>query len=115
VNAGHWVRYFTADDIVDTRCRGLADTTGRRVIDTLLRADLLIVDEGWFAPLDETRHPVTAALRLCRRRSLCVFDGVGDTGVCRLKPSPASSSRRTVSASCSGRCRSRPVGGTRSW
>jgi DNA replication protein DnaC len=44
VNAGHRVRYFTAADLIDTLYRGLADNTVGKVIDTLLRADLLIVD-----------------------------------------------------------------------
>ncbi len=34
--------------------RGLADNTVGRVIDGLLRADLILVDELGFAPLDET-------------------------------------------------------------
>ncbi len=54
VHAGHKVRYFTAADLVETLYRGLADNTVGRVIDTLLRADLIIVDEVGFAPLDDT-------------------------------------------------------------
>ena len=44
VHAGHRVRYFTAADLVETLYRGLADNTVGKVIDTLLRADLIIVD-----------------------------------------------------------------------
>jgi DNA replication protein DnaC len=54
VQAGHRVRYFTAADLVDTLYRGLADNSVGRVIETLLRADLLIIDELGFAPLDDT-------------------------------------------------------------
>ena len=54
VQAGHRVRYFTAADLVETLYRGLADNSVGRVIDTLLRADLVIVDELGFAPLDDT-------------------------------------------------------------
>ena len=54
VDAGHRVRYFTAADLVETLYRGLADNTVGRVIDTLLRHDLIIVDEVGFAPLDDT-------------------------------------------------------------
>ena len=54
VQAGHRVRYFTAADLVDTLYRGLADNSVGRVIETLLRADLVIVDELGFAPLDDT-------------------------------------------------------------
>lgn len=54
VHAGHKVRYFTAADLVETLYRGLADNTVGKTIDTLLRADLIIVDEVGFAPLDDT-------------------------------------------------------------
>jgi DNA replication protein DnaC len=53
VQAGHWVRYFTAAELVETLYRGLADNSVGRAIDTLLRADLVIVDELGFAPLDD--------------------------------------------------------------
>src|ERR1700716_373340 len=54
VQAGHRVRYFTAADLVDTLYRGLADNSVGRVIETLLRAEFVIVDELGFAPLDDT-------------------------------------------------------------
>jgi DNA replication protein DnaC len=52
--AGHRVRYFTAPDLVETLYRGLADNSVGKTIDTLLRNDLLILDEVGFAPLDDT-------------------------------------------------------------
>ena len=54
VEAGHRVRYFTAAELVETLYRGLADNSVGRVIDTLLRHDLIICDEVGFAPLDDT-------------------------------------------------------------
>jgi len=54
VQAGHRVRYFTAAELAETLYRGLADNSVGRGIDTLLRADLVIVDELGFAPLDDT-------------------------------------------------------------
>jgi DNA replication protein DnaC len=54
VNAGHRVRYFTAADLVETLYRGLADNSVGRVINLLLRNDLIICDEVGFAPLDDT-------------------------------------------------------------
>jgi DNA replication protein DnaC len=54
VQAGHKIRYFTAADLADTLYRGLADNSVGKVIDTLLRNDLLLVDEAGFAPLDDT-------------------------------------------------------------
>ncbi|HEY6424732.1 MAG TPA: ATP-binding protein, partial [Pseudonocardiaceae bacterium] len=54
VHAGYRVRYFTAADLVETLYRGLADNSVGRVIDTLLRNGLIILDELGFAPLDDT-------------------------------------------------------------
>lgn len=54
VQAGHRVRYFTAVDLVETLYRGYADNSVGRVIETVLRAELVIVDEVGFAPLDDT-------------------------------------------------------------
>ena len=54
VQAGHRVRYFTAAELVETLYRGLADNSVGRVIDTILRNDLVLIDELGFAPLDDT-------------------------------------------------------------
>ena len=54
VQAGHKVRYFTATELAETLYRGLADNSVGRIIDTLLRNDLIIIDEVGFAPLDDT-------------------------------------------------------------
>lgn len=54
VQAGHKVRYLTAAELAETLYRGLADNSVGRVIDTLLRNDLIIIDEVGFAPLDDT-------------------------------------------------------------
>ncbi|GLX03060.1 IS21-like element helper ATPase IstB [Microtetraspora sp. NBRC 16547] len=54
VGAGYKVRYFTAAELVETLFRGLADNSVGRVIENLLRADLVIIDEVGFAPLDDT-------------------------------------------------------------
>ena len=52
VDAGHRVRYFSAAELVDTLYRGLADNSVGRVIETILRAEYIILDELGFAPLD---------------------------------------------------------------
>ncbi|HEX3564933.1 MAG TPA: IS21-like element helper ATPase IstB [Acidimicrobiales bacterium] len=52
VSAGMRVRYFAAADLVEALYRGLADNSVAKIIDGLLRADLVIVDELGFAPLD---------------------------------------------------------------
>jgi DNA replication protein DnaC len=54
VTAGHKVKYLTAADLIETLYRGLADNTVGKTIETLLRNDLLLVDEVGFAPLDDT-------------------------------------------------------------
>ena len=53
VDAGHRVRYFTAAELVETLYRGLADNSVGRVIEAILRADLILIDEIGFAPLDD--------------------------------------------------------------
>ena len=78
VAAGHKVRYFTAAELVETLYRGLADNSVGRVIETILRADLVIIDEVGFAPLDDTGAQllfrfIAAAYE---RRAL----GIGSTG-----------------------------------
>jgi DNA replication protein DnaC len=54
VRAGRKVRYHTAADLAETLYRGLADNSVGKVIDSLLRNDLVLVDEVGFAPLDDT-------------------------------------------------------------
>ena len=53
VETGIRVRYFAAVELVETLYRGLADNSVGRVIEGILRADLVIVDELGFAPLDD--------------------------------------------------------------
>jgi DNA replication protein DnaC len=52
VAEGLRVRYFAAADLVEALFRGLADNSVAKIIDNLLRADLVIIDELGFAPLD---------------------------------------------------------------
>jgi DNA replication protein DnaC len=54
VQAGHKVRYLTAAELAETLYRGLADNSVGRIIGTLLRNDLILIDEVGFAPLDDT-------------------------------------------------------------
>ncbi len=54
VDTGKRVRYFTAAELIETLYRGLADNSVGRVIETILRADLILIDEIGFAPLDDT-------------------------------------------------------------
>ena len=54
VVAGRKVRYLPAAGLVETLYGGLADNSVGRVIERLLRHDLVIVDDLGFAPLDDT-------------------------------------------------------------
>jgi DNA replication protein DnaC len=54
VQAGHRVRYLSAADLVETLYRALADNSVGKTIETLLRNDVVLVDELGFAPLDDT-------------------------------------------------------------
>jgi len=48
------VDQFTAADLVEALYRGLADNSVGRVIEAILKADLALIDEIGFAPLDDT-------------------------------------------------------------
>ena len=48
------VRYFTAPELIETLLRGLADNSVGRVIEQILKADLIQIDEIGFAPMDDT-------------------------------------------------------------
>ena len=54
VEAGYKVRYFVATELVDSLYRGLADNSVGKVVESVLRADVVICDEIGFAPLDDT-------------------------------------------------------------
>ena len=54
IEAGHKVRYFSAVELVETLYRGLADNSVGRVLEGILRADLILIDEIGFAPMDTT-------------------------------------------------------------
>lgn len=54
VHAGYKVKYAAAADLVETLYRGLADNSVGKTIETLLRHDVLLIDEVGFAPLDDT-------------------------------------------------------------
>ncbi|HET9090531.1 MAG TPA: IS21-like element helper ATPase IstB [Acidimicrobiales bacterium] len=54
VEHGYKVRYFSAPALIETLYRGLADNSVGKVIDQVLRADLILIDEIGFAPMDDT-------------------------------------------------------------
>jgi DNA replication protein DnaC len=72
VQAGHKVRYYTAAELAEALYRGLADNSAGRVIDTLLRNDLILIDEVGFAPLDDTGAQLLfrVVAAACERRAL---------------------------------------------
>jgi DNA replication protein DnaC len=74
VQAGLRVRYFAGIELVETLYRGLADNSVGRILAALLRADLLIVDELGFAPLDPTGSQLLfrVVAAAYERRSLAV-------------------------------------------
>ena len=53
-STGFRVRYFAAASLAEACTAGLADNSVGRLIEGLLRADLVIVDDLGFAPLDDT-------------------------------------------------------------
>jgi DNA replication protein DnaC len=97
VIAGYRVRYLTAADIVESLYRGLADNTVGKTIETLLRHDLLLVDEVGFAPLDDTGAQLLFRLVAAayERRALGLArTGASRTGVgsCPNTPPPSACS-----------------------
>ena len=54
VDEGNRVRYFTATELVETLYRALADNSVGKVIGQIMKADLILVDEIGFAPMDTT-------------------------------------------------------------
>lgn len=52
VAADHRVRYFRADSLIEALYSGIADNTVGALIDRIMRADLVVIDELGFAPLD---------------------------------------------------------------
>jgi DNA replication protein DnaC len=94
VQAGHKVRYLTAAELTETLYRGLADNSVGRAIDTLLRNDLIIIDEVGFAPLDDTGAQLLFGVVAAayERRSLgigshCPFESWA--GSCPSTPPPS--------------------------
>ena len=53
IQAGFHVRYFAAVELVESLYRALADNSVGRVIDEILDADFIILDEMGFYPLDD--------------------------------------------------------------
>jgi DNA replication protein DnaC len=54
VEEGRRVQYFTATELIETLFRALADNSVGKVITQILRADLILIDEIGFAPMDST-------------------------------------------------------------
>jgi DNA replication protein DnaC len=54
IEAGFKVRYFSAVELVETLYRGMADNSVGRVLEGILKADLILIDEIGFAPMDNT-------------------------------------------------------------
>ena len=73
VHAGHKVRYFTASDLVETLYRGLADNTVGKIIEPMLRVDL-ITSTKWASPRSTTPAPTCCSVSsgAYERRSLAI-------------------------------------------
>jgi DNA replication protein DnaC len=71
VHAGHKARYFTAAGLIGTLYRGPAGNSAGRVIDTLLRNDLILIGAAGFAPLNDTSAQLLSRFvsAACQRRS----------------------------------------------
>ena len=96
VQAGHRVRYFTAAELVETLYRALADNSAGKVIETMLRNDLITCDELGFAPLDDTGAQLlfrfTAAAYERRSASARTGHSSPGAGSCPSTPPPSACS-----------------------
>ena len=72
VTKGYRVRYFSAIELVETLYRGYADNSVARLIEQVARADLILIDEVGFAPLDHVGSQLLFRLvaQAYERRSL---------------------------------------------
>ena len=52
IAAGHKVRFFQADQLIEALYRGLADNTVGKLIERLLRHDFIVIDDLGFTALD---------------------------------------------------------------
>jgi DNA replication protein DnaC len=76
--AGHRVRFFAADELVEALYRGLADNTVGRLIQGLLRNELVIVDDLGFTTMDRlaAEHLFRFVSAAYEKRSLIVSTNV---------------------------------------
>lgn len=78
VEAGHRVRCFGADELVEALYRGLADNSVGKLIGGLLRYELVIVDDLGFTAMDRTaaEHLFRFVAAAYERRSVIVTTNV---------------------------------------
>jgi DNA replication protein DnaC len=76
--AGHRVRFFSADDLVEALYRGLADNSVGKLIAGLLRNDVVIVDDLGFTAMDRVaaEHLFRFVAAAYENRSLIVSTNV---------------------------------------
>jgi DNA replication protein DnaC len=76
--AGHRVRFFSADELVEALYRGLADNSVGRLIASLLRNDLVVVDDLGFTTMDRVaaEHLFRFVSAAYEKRSLIVSTNV---------------------------------------
>ena len=77
VETGRRVRYFTATELVETLYRGLADNSVGRVIEQILKADLILIDEIGFAPMDDNGAQLFFRIVAVTPRSRSIFSSSG--------------------------------------
>ncbi len=78
VEAGYGVRFFAADELVEALYRGLADNTVGKLIQGLLRNELVVIDDLGFTALDRTasEHLFRFVAAAYERRSLIATTNV---------------------------------------
>ncbi len=107
IEAGFRVRYFSAVELVETLYRGLADNSVGRVLEGILKADLILIDEIGFAPDGPHRRPALLPPRrrrlrasVPRRRLALALRGLG-TLPARSRQRPSACSTGCCTTTCS--------------
>ena len=105
VAAGHKVRYYTAAELTETLYRGLADNSVGRVIDTLLRNDLILTmrsgSRRWMTPA-RTRPRGRGRLRTPAWASPATGPSISGAGSCPSTPPPQPAGPAAAPRECRG-------------
>ncbi|MGH2885223.1 MAG: IS21-like element helper ATPase IstB [Solirubrobacteraceae bacterium] len=91
ITAGHRVRFFQADQLIEALYRGLADNTVGKLIERLLRNDFVVIDDLGFTALDRVAadHLFRFIAAAYEQRSVAITTNVEFERWTQFLPDPA--------------------------